>query len=55
MQLSKTAINEFKKIHFEEFKIALTDEEANKEGVQLLKLIKMIYRPIPVQASYKHE
>ena len=55
MQLSNKAIDEFKKIYFEESNIALTDKEANKQGVQFIKLMKMIYRPIPAQASYKHE
>lgn len=47
MQLTKKAINDFKKIYFAEFKVELTDEEANRKGVGLLELIKLIYRPIP--------
>ena len=48
MQLSRKAIDDFKKIYFEEFKIELTDEEANKKGVELLEFIKLIYKPIPI-------
>ena len=55
MKLSDKAVIDFKKIYFEELKIVLTDEEANKQGVQLLKLMKIVYRPIPTQESYKHE
>lgn len=47
MQLSKRAINDFKRIYLAEFKVELTDEEANRKGVGLLELIKLIYRPIP--------
>lgn len=47
MQLSQKAIIEFKKIYLEEFKIELTDEDANKKGVDLLNFIRLIYRPIP--------
>ena len=48
MQLSKRAIDDFKKIYFEEFKVKLTNEEANKKGVELLEFIKLIYKPIPI-------
>lgn len=48
MQLSKKAIDHYKKLFFEESKVMLTDEEANKQGVQLLRLMKLIYKPIPI-------
>lgn len=48
MQLSRKAIDDFKKIYFEEFKVELFDEEANKKGLELLEFIKLIYKPIPV-------
>ena len=48
MQLSKKAIDDYKKLFFEESKVMLTDEEANRKGVQLLKLMKLIYKPIPI-------
>lgn len=51
MQLSQKAITDFKKIYFEEFKVELTDEEANKKGLELLEFIKLIYKPIPVNAK----
>lgn len=48
MQLSKKAIDEFKKIALEELNITLTDQEANLQGMQSLRLIKSIYKPIPM-------
>jgi len=51
MQLSRKAINDFKKIYFEEFKVELTNEETNKKGLELLEFIKLIYKPIPVNTQ----
>ena len=51
MQLSNKAIDDFKKIYFEEFRDELTDEEANKKGVELLEFIKLIYKPIPINTE----
>lgn len=51
MQLSRKAIDDFKRIYIEEFKVKLTDEEANKKGVELLEFIKLIYKPIPVSTE----
>jgi hypothetical protein len=47
MRLSKEAIEEFKKIYYKEFGKALSDEEAQEKGQNLLSLFKIIYRPIP--------
>jgi hypothetical protein len=47
MRLSNKAINDFKRIYFEEFGIKLTDDETNQKGLRLLNFIKLIYRPIP--------
>ena len=33
----------------------LTDDEANKQGVQLLRLMKLIYKPIPIAYQYTNE
>ena len=48
MQLSRKAIDDFKKIYLDKFKVELTDDEANKKGVKLLEFMKLIYKPIPV-------
>ena len=40
---------------FEESKAMLTDDEANKQGVQLLRLMKLIYKPIPIAYQYTNE
>lgn len=51
MQLSRKAIDDFKKIYFEEFKVELTDEEANVKGLDLLNFMKLIYKPIPISTE----
>lgn len=47
LKLSKKALEEFKAIYLAEFGVALNDTEANKLGVELLELFRIIYRPIP--------
>lgn len=47
MKLSKKALSEFKGIYLAEFGVLLGDDEANKLGVELLELFRIIYRPIP--------
>ena len=46
MQLSDQAISDFKKIYQDIKGVLLSDEEANAKGIELLKFIKLIYRPI---------
>lgn len=48
MQLSQNAINEFKEIYFTEFGEDISDVEANRKGLKLLNLIKLIYRPMNI-------
>jgi hypothetical protein len=47
MHLSKKAIEDFKKIYLEEHAISLSDEEANRLGVELLEFVNLIFKPIP--------
>ena len=47
MELSKQTLDEFKKIYFNKFKVVLSDEEANKKGVELLEFFKLLYKPLP--------
>jgi len=47
MQLSKQAIREFKSIYKEEFREDISDYEAYELAANLLRLFKIIYRPIP--------
>lgn len=47
MRLSKKAIDEFKQIFQREFKVELSDEEANEKGLELLEFFRLIYKPIP--------
>ena len=51
MQLSRKAIDDFKKIYLEEFRVKLTDEEAGVKGLKLLNFIKLIYKPIPISTE----
>ncbi len=46
ISLSKEAIDEFKQIYKKEFGKDLSDYEALKMGTDLLRLFKVIYRPI---------
>lgn len=55
MKLSQKAIDDFKKIYFEEFKVVLTDGEANKKGLELLEFIKLIYKPISINDQIQNE
>ena len=47
MQLSKNAVEDFKKLYFKKYKIKLSDEEANKKGLLLLHVFKAVYKPVP--------
>ncbi len=51
MQLSRKAIDDFKKIYFEDFKVEIADEDANVKGLELLNFIKLIYKPIPINTE----
>jgi len=53
MQLSKKAIDEFKAIWKKEFKEDISDEKANRKGLELLRFMKLIYKPIPKSAKSK--
>ncbi len=44
--LSETALQEFKRIYFEEFDEELSDEKAMELGTSLLSLFNHIYRPV---------
>ncbi len=46
MQLSKEALEEFKKIWKEEFKEEIVDEKAMNEASNLLTLFNAVYRPV---------
>lgn len=47
MQLSKAAIEEFKRIYKEEFGEELSDQEATEKAQRLISFFKIIYRRIP--------
>lgn len=47
MQLSNEAIQEFKQIYKEEYGEEISDDEANKLGVNFLNFCRIIFRPLP--------
>lgn len=53
--LSRKAIEEYKAIYKKEFGKEITDSEAEEQGMKLLRLFKIIYRPIPKSWAKKHE
>lgn len=52
MQLSKKAIEEFKKIYLKKFNVNLSDSDANRLGIELLNFVKLMYRPNLEKARY---
>lgn len=55
MQLSKEAIEDYKKAFKEEFGEDLSDVEAMELGSDLLRLFQIIYRPIPLDKKEEFE
>lgn len=47
-QLSQKAIDEFKEIYSQEYQVDLSDENANRLGIELLEFMELIYKPIPL-------
>lgn len=45
-RLSSQAIRDFQSAYFQEHHINISDEEANRLGMKLLRLFKAVYRPI---------
>ncbi len=45
--LSDKAINEFKRLFFQEYGKTITNKEAQEIGQRLISLFRIIYRPIP--------
>lgn len=44
--LSKQAISDYKKIYKAEFGVELTDAEASEQSTKLLRIFRLIYKPI---------
>lgn len=51
--LSEKAVKEYKEIYKQEFGIELSDEEARDEAEKMIRMFRVIYRPIPKEASRK--
>lgn len=53
-QLSQQAIEEYKAIYKKEYGKDITDAEADEQGMKLIRLFKIIYRPIPKDWPKEH-
>jgi len=54
MKLSKKAIDEYKEIYKRKFGEEITDQEAYEQASNLLRLFKVIYRPLPSEKKNKN-
>lgn len=56
MQLSTEALEQFKKMYKDNYKIQLSDEEALEFGIRLIKLVKVVYgNRIPIIDKHKNK
>ncbi len=53
MKLSEEAIEEFREIYRKEFGKEISDGEAQEMGIRLIRLFKIILRPIPKEMDNK--
>ncbi len=55
--ISNEAVEEYQRIYKSEFGMEIPSEEAKEQGIKLLILFDIIYKPIPVEAlnKYKNE
>lgn len=49
------AIKDFKEIYKTEFGIEISDQEAQNQGIRLLQLMNLVYKPISKEWINKHE
>lgn len=45
--LSKKAITEYQEIYKKEFGVKISEQQAQEQGIKLLRFFKLIYQPIP--------
>lgn len=55
VQLSKLAIEDFKKIYLNKLGNEISDSQANELGVNLLEFFRLIYKPIPISIKIQNE
>jgi len=56
MQLTTDALEQFKKMYKEKYKVQLSDEEAVGFGIGLIKLVKTVYgNRIPIVDKHKNK
>jgi len=54
MQLSKEALEEFKRIYEAEFEEKISDQEATEKATRLINLMRVIYRRLPEDSEDKY-
>jgi hypothetical protein len=54
MQISDQAVIEYKKIYRSHYGIELTDYAAREQATMLLRIFKIICRPIPIKIDMKN-
>lgn len=51
-QLSEEARTTFKGKYLQMYGVQLNDEQANEKGLELLRFMQVIYKPIPKEEAY---
>lgn len=54
-QLTEEGLTTFKEKYLQMYGVQLTDEVANEKGLELLRFIRVIYKPIPKEVGYASE
>lgn len=47
MELTRAQIRKFQMIYEEHFSVALSEDEAKDKGLQVIRLMQQVYKPIP--------
>ena len=56
MEISNAALMEYKQIYLKQFGVTLADDQAKEQAIELLRVFRIIYRPIPDRNEIKsHE
>ena len=51
MQLTQAQIRKFQSLYLEHFSVELSEDEAREKGMQLLGIMKRVYKPITKKAN----
>ena len=53
MQLTQAQIRKFQSLYLEHFSVELSEDEAREKGMQLLGIMKRVYKPITRKLTKK--